>query len=230
MRITALIVAALLSASPAFAADRNYSVTTFDRVRVDGGYKVTVKTGVAPFARASGNQTALDSVSIEVQGRTLIVRRNRSSWGGYPGASTGPVQIEVGTHELNTAWVNGDGSLFIDKVKGLKFQSDVQGAGLIQIANVDADQLRVGLAGAATARLSGKALNMTAVVQGSSMLDADSLSTKDLVVTAGGPAIARANATNSAKVNGAGVASITLSGNPACTVKMTGSASVSGCD
>ncbi len=230
MRRTALIVAALLSGSPASAADRNYSVTSFDRVRVDGGYRVSVTTGVAPFARASGGQSALDSVSIEVQGRTLIVRKNRSSWGGYPGAASGPVEIEIGTHELSAAWVNGDGSLIIDKVKGLKFESDVQGAGLIQIANVDADQLRLGLSGAATARLSGTALKMTASVRGSSLLDADSLSTKDLVVTAEGPAIARANATNSAKVTGAGVASITVSGSPACTVKMTGSASVTGCD
>jgi hypothetical protein len=230
MRIPALIVAALLFSAPASAADRNYSVTTFDRVRVDGGYKVTVKTGVAPFARASGSPQALDSVSIEVQGRTLIVRRSRSAWGGYPGSAAGPVEIQIGTHELSTAWVNGDGSLTIDKVKGLKFESDVQGAGLIHIANVDADQLRLGLSGAATARLAGKALKMIASVRGSSMLDADMLSTKDLVVTAEGPAIARANATNSAKVNGAGVASITLSGNPACTVKMTGSASVTGCD
>ena len=98
------------------AADRNFGVNGFDRVRVDGPYKVRLNTGVAPFATASGSAAALDSVAIDVQGRTLIVRTNRSTWGGYPGEATGPVAITIGTHELEAAWINGSGSLVIDKV------------------------------------------------------------------------------------------------------------------
>ena len=83
------------------APQRNYSVTSFDRIRVDGPYQVTVKTNVAPFARASGTPGSLDGVSIRVEGRTLIVRADTSGgWGGYPGEGRGPVTIEVGTHDL----------------------------------------------------------------------------------------------------------------------------------
>lgn len=229
MRNSSLAIAALLTAAPAAAAERNFSVTSFDRIRVDGGYKVTLVTGVAPFAKASGSQRALESVAIDVQGRTLIVRPARSSWGGYPGEGAGPVEIRVGTHELGTAWINGDGSLIIDKVKGLKFESDVQGAGSLDIARVDADQVRIGLSGAGSARLAGKALKLTAIVQGSSQLEAADLNVKDLVIAAQGPSNAKAHATNTAKVEAAGVAAITLTGKPACTVKLVGSASVSGC-
>ena len=218
-----------MCASPAFAAERNFSVTSFDRIRVEGGYSVSLVTGVAPFAKASGSAQALDSVSIDVQGRTLVVRPNRSSWGGYPGEGAGPVEIRVGTHELAAAWVNGAGSLNIDKVKGLSFQSDVQGAGSIAIARADVDQLKLGLAGAASAKVAGKALKMTTIIRGSSLLDAEGLAVKDLVVAAEGPAIAKVNASVTAKVTGAGAASIAVAGNPACTVKMSGSSSVSGC-
>ena len=70
----AAFAALVLLAAPAGAAERNYSVTSFDRIRIDGPYQVTLKTNVAPFARASGTQAALDGVSIKVEGRTLVVR------------------------------------------------------------------------------------------------------------------------------------------------------------
>ena len=118
----AALLPAVVIATPAFAADRNYSVTSFDRIRLDGAYKVRLTTNVSPFARATGSPEALDGVSLDVQGRTLVIRSNRSSWGGYPGRQPGPVEISVGTHELAAAFVNGSGGLAIDKIRGLTFE------------------------------------------------------------------------------------------------------------
>ena len=220
---------ALALAAPAAAADRNFGVNGFDRIRVDGPFKVRLATGVAPYASASGSPAALDRVAVEVQGRTLIVHANRSSWGGYPGQQSGPVEINVGTHELSGAWLNGAGTLQIDKIKGLSFQLSVQGSGAVAIGQVDVDQLKVGIAGTGTAALAGRAGTMTAVVRGVSTLDAGGLATKDATIGAEGPATVKANVTNAAKVDGSGVATIALTGDPACTAKLTGSASVSGC-
>ncbi|WP_309603147.1 GIN domain-containing protein [Sphingomonas sp.] len=226
-----LILAALLLASaPATAADRNFGVSGFDRVRVDGDYKVNLIVGVAPFARASGSSRALDPVDVVVEGRTLIVRANRSaSWGGYPGESAGPVEVSIGTHDLTAAFVNGAGSLNINQVRGLKFEASAQGAGSIAIDKVDVDQFQLGLAGAASARLAGKALKLTAIVRGTSALDGEALSVKDAVIGATGPAIIKLTATGTAKVDAIGVASVSLIGKPACSVTIKGSASVSGC-
>ena len=77
MRIALAFFVAVAVASPATAADRNYSVTSFDRIRVEGPYSVNVTTNVAPFARASGDLRAIDRVSLRVEGRTLYVRANR---------------------------------------------------------------------------------------------------------------------------------------------------------
>ncbi len=225
-----ILAALLLSATPAAAADRNFGVSGFDRVRVDGDYKVTLTVGVAPFARASGSSRALDPVDVVVEGRTLIVRSNKSaSWGGYPGESAGPVEIMIGTHELTAAYVNGAGSLNINQVRGLKFEASAQGAGSIAIAGVDVDQFQLGLAGAASARLAGKALKLTAMVRGSSALDGEELTVKDAVIGAQGPAIVKLTATQTAKVDAIGVAAVTLTGKPSCIVTTKGSASVSGC-
>ena len=226
----ALTVAALLLASPALGAERNYSVTSFDRIRVDGPYQVTLKTNVSPFAKASGAQASIDGLSIRVEGRTLIVRANPSGgWGGYPGEARGPVTIELGTHDLSTAWVNGAGALAIDKVKGLQFDLAIQGSGAARIDSANVDQLRIGLSGAASSRIAGKALKLTATVRGASTLDAEALAVKDAVIGAEGPATVRASVSGTAKVNALGLASVALAGEPSCTAKAQGSATVTGC-
>jgi len=226
--LPALLCAAAIAA-PADAASRNFGVSGFDRIRVDGPFPVRLTTGVAPFASATGTTAALDRVSLDVQGRTLIVRTGRSAWGGYSAEHSGPVEIAIGTHELSGAWLNGAGALQINRVKGLSFDLSVQGSGAAEIAQVDVDQLRVSIAGTGTAALAGRAGMMTAVVRGISTLEAAQLATKDATIGADGPAMVRANVTNAAKVSGSGVATVALSGAPACTARLTGSATVSGC-
>ena len=227
-----LILAAFLlsAASAASAADRNFGVSGFDRIRVDGAYKVVLTVGMPPFARATGSMRALDPVDIIVEGRTLVVRtKSSASWGGYPGESAGPVEVTVGTHELSAAFVNGAGSLSINKVRGLKFEASAQGAGAISIDQVEVDQFQLGLAGAASAKLAGTVGKLTATVRGSSSLDGEALVVKDAVVGAQGPAIVKLTATGTAKVDAIGVAAVTLTGKPSCIVTTKGSASVSGC-
>jgi hypothetical protein len=227
-----LILAAFLlsGASAATAADRNFGVSGFDRIRVDGDYKVVLTVGAPPFARATGSMRALDPVDIIVEGRTLVVRtKSSAAWGGYPGESAGPVEVAVGTHELTAAFVNGAGSLSINKVRGLKFEASAQGAGAIAIDKVEVDQLQLALAGAASARLSGTAIKLTATVRGSSSLDGEALVVKDAVIGAQGPAIVKLTATGTAKVDALGVAAVSLTGKPSCVVTTKGSASVSGC-
>lgn len=227
---TAALAALLLVAAPAGAATRTYSVTSFDRIRVDGAYQVSLKTNVAPFARASGSQQALDAVSIRVEGRTLIVRADEAGgWGGYPGQERGPVTIELGTPDLANALVNGAGALNIDKVKGLKFDFSVQGSGMLTISQADVDQMRALLDGSANARLGGHAGMVNASVRGTSTFDAAALAVKDMTIAAEGPTVVRANATNSAKIDARGLTSVAITGGAACTVKTQGSATVTGC-
>ena len=227
--LTLLALASLPAAAAAPTAQRNYSVTSFDRIRVDGAYDVRLTTNVAPFARASGPSAALDGVSLNVEGHTLVIRPSSSSWGGYPGAGRGPVTIEVGTHDLTTAWLNGAGSLTIDRVRGLAFDLAIQGSGTAKIDNVDIDQMKIGISGAASARLAGRAARLTAVIRGSSLLDGEALNVKDAIIGAEGPAIVKLAVSESAKVDALGLAAVTLTGAPACAVKAQGSATVAGC-
>ena len=227
---TFLLAAGLLAISaPAASATRNFGIQDFQKVRVDGPFKVLLATGVAPFAKATGSPSALDRVAIEVRGDTLIVHTNLDSWGGYPGKDIGPVEVSIGTHDLSAAWINGSGTIAIDKVKGLKFDLSVQGSGSGDIAQANIDQLHVSLVGSGSARLAGKAGKMTAVIRGISSLDAAALATKDATLGADGAGTIAASVSNAVSVDATGPATVKLIGAPACTLRVSGSASVSGC-
>jgi hypothetical protein len=220
---------AIAAATPAAAADRTLSVTTFDKIRIDGPYKVKLTTGVSPFARVSGSPAAIDGVSVDQQGGTLIVRGNPSTWGGYPGQGRGPVEIAVGTQTLGAAFINGPGSLAIDKLKGLSFELSVQGSGSAAVADTNVDQLKIAISGVGTVSIAGTAPKLTAIVRGTSSLDASALAVKDATIGAEGPAQIRLMASNTAKIDARGVSSVDVSGGAACTVTAQGSAVISGC-
>lgn len=227
--LLAAVAAACVIAAPAGAATRNFGITSFTKVRVDGPFNVSLSTGVAPFARASGSQAALDRVAIDVQGDTLVVHNDINGWGDYSGKDTGPVEISLGTHDLSAAWLNGSGALSIDRAKGLSFNLSVQGSGIADIDQADVDQLNVNVVGTASATLAGRAGKTTAVVRGVSTLDAANLLSKDATIGAEGTAKVAANVSNSVTVDASGPSTVTLSGSPSCTLRVSGSASVSGC-
>ncbi|MEA3081448.1 MAG: hypothetical protein QOD54_1116 [Sphingomonadales bacterium] len=231
MRTFLVIAAAALASltAPASAATRNFGITGFTKIRVDGPYKVTLASGVAPFARATGPGPALDRLTVEVRGDTLVVQANKSGWGGYPGQNPGPVEVRVGTHELSNAWVNGAGALLIDRVGGLSFALSVQGSGRAEIASADADQLNVSLVGTASAKLGGRAKKLTALVRGISALDATDLAATDASIGTEGAATIDAKVTDEATIDSSGPATIRLTGRPTCTLRTGGSATVSGC-
>lgn len=223
---TAAFALALLAASPALAAERGYSVTDFDRIRVDGPYKVTLATGRSPGARAIGAPGALDAVVVEVQGRTLIVRRNGQSWGGYPGTSAGPVEVRVTGHALRSAAVNGAGSLLVDKLKGAAVDLLVAGSGSLTVAAIDADRLGVGVTGNGRATVAGKAAGAQLAVRGTGVIDAAALVVKDVKIASDGPGTVTVAATSTAGVVSHGAGEIVVTGRAACTVKATGSGTV----
>ena len=230
MRIFLLAAVALACAlaAPAGAATRNFGITSFTKVRVEGPYKVSLATGVAPFARASGSRPALDRLTVDVRGDTLVVQANKSVVGRLSRRDPGPVEVSLGTHELTNAWLNGAGTLAIDRVRGLSFAFRSQGSGAAEIAAADADQLNVSLVGTASAKLAGQAKKLTALVRGISALEAPTSPT-DATIGTEGAATVDANVTDAAKIDASGPATIRLTGRPTCTLQVGGSATVSGC-
>jgi hypothetical protein len=217
------LLALAAAATPAAAAERNYSVTDFDRVQVEGPYQVTLRTGLSSSARAEGSAGALDRISIDVQGHTLRVRPNRSAWGGYPGDRTGPVAIFLATRDLRSAAVTGSGNLDIDSAKGLRVDVSVSGSGRLGVGRVDADNLVVGLLGGGRISLAGHARQLKATIQGSGDLAASAFKAEDAQVTADTAGSVALEATRTVKLRASGTGDVQISGNASCTIEGEGS-------
>ena len=216
----------LVPAVPTAAAERLYSLTDFDRVQVDGPYQVTLTTGRSTSGRAEGSAAALDRVSVDVQGRTLRVRANRSAWGGYPGDAVGPVRIELTTRDLVSAAVIGSGSLTVDKVKGLRADLSVSGSGRLSVSSADADNLIVGLLGAGRITLGGKAKQLKATIQGSGDLAASAFTAEDAQLFADTAGTIAVGVRRTAEVTATGPGDVEVIGKPTCTVEARGSGQV----
>ena len=220
------LAAAFAAAAPAAADERTYSVTDFDRVQVEGPYRVTLVTGRPSRAVAIGSREAIERVSVEVQGRTLRIRPNRSAWGGYPGDKVGPVRIEASTRDLRAGTVTGSGALAVDRAEGLRLDFSVSGSGGIDVAQVEADRLVVGLLGSGRTTLGGAAKTMVATIQGSGDLDAAALKVEDLQLTADTAGTVAVRAARTAKVTAIGPGDVTVAGTPSCTLSGAASAMV----
>ena len=164
-----------------------------------------------------------------MRGDTFVVHNDLDSWGGYPGKDFGPVEISLGTHDLSAAWLNGSGALSIDRVKALSFDLSVQGSGAGEIGQASVDQLSVSVVGTASAKLAGQAAKLTAVIRGISTLDAAALSTKDAALGADGAATIAANVSNSVDHRRQGSSHSPPRRKPRLHLRVSGSASVSGC-
>lgn len=215
-----------ISAASASAAERRYTVTDFDRIQIDGPFEVALTTGRASSARATGSNAAIDRLAIDVQGRTLRVRASRSAWGGYPGEGGGPVKIELGTHALRSASLNGSAHLAVDKMQAMKLDVAVSGSGRITVAAAEADTLALGLLGSGRISIGGRAKNVRATIQGSGDLDAERLTAEDCNIQAETSGSIAIGIRRIAAVTSSGGGDVKIVGSPACTVKQLGSGQV----
>jgi hypothetical protein len=222
---SALVILATLAA-PAGAATRTYSVTGFDKVRIEGPYAVTLRVGPGGSAVATGDTRAIDRLSVEVNNHVLVVRTSRSAWGGWAGENPGTLTLAVTTPNLVAATVAGSGSIAVDRVRAQRFDLIVSGSGSAGVAALQADRAVMSLVGAGGITVAGKVAQTRVTLQGSGTIDAAKLASDDLEIGAAGSGNARFAARRTAKVTASGSGDIVIAGDPACTVTSVGSGAV----
>lgn len=228
LRPALLAAAAVLAASPAWAGERGYTVTEFDRVDVVGPVSVIITTGKGPSARATGTPGALDRVTVEVRSRRLVVRPIRNVWGGNPADANSPVTVRVTTFAVRDVFVSGVASVSVDKMRGQALTIWASGASSAKIAALEGDRLGLNQDGSGLISVaSGKALLAAISNKGTGQVDAGGLTTNDLTLTStsAGPTLASANRT--AKVSAFGQGPVTVTGSASCIVNAPGGTAIS---
>ena len=221
-----ILLALVLLPAPASAATRTYSVTTFDRIRVEGPYAVALKVGPGVSARADGDARAIDRLKVEVQGTTLVIRTDAAGWGGWDKATPGRVALSLTTPALSSVGVSGSGTLAIDRAKAMRFDIAVSGSGSVALGAIATDRLGVVLVGSGRVAVAGRAQQTHATLQGSGSIDATKLAVDDLQLAASGSGEAKFTASKTATVSASGSGDVTVAGAAACTVNAVGSGEV----
>ena len=208
------------------AAERSYSVTDFERIRVTGPFKVVVLADRVTAVRGSGTADALDRVRLDVQGRTLFIRLDRRNFGGTE-PNGPPALITIRAPALREASLAGSGSLSLSGMKGLRVALIVEGSGALTANKVQADRLDMGVIGSGSITTSGKALSATVTGRGAASVNAADLIVDDLTLNWESAGDGSFSAKRTAKVTSIGTGNVTVSGKPACTVTNGGNGQVS---
>ncbi|QDZ08550.1 DUF2807 domain-containing protein [Sphingomonas panacisoli] len=215
--ISALALSAL--ALPASAADRTFTITSFDRIRVEGPFDVRLTVGNAgASAKASGDAEVIGNLDIDVQGTTLVIRKGTGGW-GERGKIGGPAPvITLVTSNLRTAAVVGGGKLVATgKLRSQKLDFQINGAGSIDAQGVDSDELSVTIIGTGTVALAGRSGRARMLTNGPGTIMAIPLVVSDLVVRLDGPGETQATARFTADLTSTGLGRIVVTGGAKCT-------------
>ena len=213
-------------AAPAAAADRVFPVADFNRVIVEGPYRVHLVIGRPSRAVASGTREGLDRVSVEVNGQTLLIRRARGTWTARPGADLGPVTVALATRNLRSARTIGPGRLDIEGAAGLNVEFTVEGGGTIRAARIAAENLALALLGSGAFDLAGTARSLRGQFQGTGTVEARQLVAQEATIIANTMGNVALTVNGPAAITAYGLGEVVVGGRPACTTSGPSAAQV----
>ena len=216
----------LLLPTAASAADRTVGIGSFERLRVEGPFRVTVAAG-PPRAKVSGDRRAIDEVDVRAEGGTLVVRMGSNGWGEQPVATDAPLTVTLSAPALIGVAVIGAADVAVARMKGQRVDVSVSGTGSIALGSVEADQLNLSVIGSAGIKASAHAPKARLLTNGPGTIDAATLATDDLFVRLDGAGKTKVQARFSAQVVNTGLGRVTVVGNAKCSIKASAGGPVS---
>ncbi len=224
--ILAQAALALLAATPALAAERNYAVAGFDRLSAAGPFDVDVKVGGPVSVHVTGAQTAIDHLVVRVDGDLLRIEQVKGGWGGWPSREMGKLAVSVTVPSLRAVALAGSGNVRVDRARTPTLDLSVAGSGNLAIGMVQADIVAMKVAGSGDLAISGRAARAKASVAGSGNVRAAGLKVLDATVAVVGSGDLALTASRSATGSVAGSGNIVITGGARCTVAKRGSGDV----
>ncbi len=222
----ALVAVAGLSAcsmaEPASAADRRFSVGSFDRIRSTGSMDVKVTTGPAVSVVARGTQADLDRLEISVRDGALLIGSKPGSWSW----SREGVAVHVSVPALSGVVLTGSGGVDVNRMAAPAVELSVTGSGDLKVAAIDAPKLRASVTGSGDLAMAGRCGAGALSVTGSGDIDADALACQTLDISVAGSGNVSANASRTANVAVMGSGDVSVIGGAACTRSRRGSGEI----
>lgn len=226
MRKFAMLAAGAVAAfasTQAWAAERKFTVTSFNEIEIAGPYNVVVNVGKGQSVRAVGEADDLDRLKVEVSGNELRIGSKDRSWTDW--SRSKPINILVTVPALKAVALAGSGDMQVDRVKSDAFVASIAGSGDLTIASLTANNARFSIAGSGDLTASGSCRTAEVSIAGSGDVEISGLRCQSLAARVAGSGDITANATETAKLSVMGSGAITVSGGAKCDVSKMGSGS-----
>ncbi|MCP3734157.1 DUF2807 domain-containing protein [Sphingomonas sp. RP10(2022)] len=218
--IRLLVLALLLIPTAATADERRVAIGSFERLRVNGAFEVTVATGTSPGATVIADRGVIGDIDLHVEGNTLTVRRNTTGrWSEQTSAAVAtPVRIALTTPRLSGVAIVGGSRVTVSKLTGMRIDLAATGNGAIQAGDVQGDQLVAQLIGDGKITAAGRVATARLLANGAGAIDAAGLDAGDLNAHLDGLGTIAARARYTAQVSSTGLGTISVAGRPKCRV------------
>lgn len=223
-----LLISITAGASTAHAAERNYSIGSFDNIQIEGDLIVTITTGKGPSASASGTFRQLDALRFKRNGRTLRIQMNQDSKAKRVEDIRAPaLQIFITTSQLSDISLRGNGVVNVNMLSGRKSLYTILGSGMINAKQAQIDTLSILIRGGGNVSIDGGKINkMDAVLNGFGSINAPKLVTKILNIEHQGPANTIISVSDVANIINNGTGKIEILGKANCLIKSIGSGTI----
>ncbi len=222
-----LLLSFVAIVTPAKAAERNFSISSFEDIRILGSVNVFITTdrGVSASAEAE-NREILDRVLLRRNGGQLIVSVKPFSGDNSRFSAEEPVTVTLSTYVVKTITHSGSGTVSLDKLGGRDPRARLTGFGVLTINDVEGDTLNVAMNGGGQIVMAGEAKKGTIQLLGSSIFDGSQLTYETLELVQRGPASSHIFVEREANISNSGTGMIQIDGRPNCSVKSGGSAQI----
>lgn len=234
-RLVTLLALSSLSACNATASDtsigtRTFPISgTFDEVTLGGPDNVRVVTGGTPSIVATGRNSDLDKIEVELRGSELVVTREgggKIKLFGWNESSKDVVITVTVAKPIAAANLKGSGDLDVDQGGGDSFAAELKGSGDLTVARIMTKAAHLTLAGSGDLRAKGQADSVETELAGSGAIDAAGLIAETATVNLRGSGDITVHASKSAKVVTKGSGDVTVRGTNNCTSDKRGSGEV----
>jgi len=194
---------------------RDVPLGTFDRLKVSGPFKVAVLVSSEPaHVQLVGPPPLLADTIATIEGDTLVIRfREGATWSWDPGSGVNAV---VFAPNLSAVRLEGAAEVKIDGVRGDMFSASTDGAGTIEVRQLDVGNVQLATSGAGEITVEGSARSAAYVVGGPGSIDAKRLRVESASIAIDGAGSAYADVSKTANISVTGAGHVEVVGGAAC--------------
>jgi len=188
---------------------RNYPVENFDKIFIDGNYRVYLSHSTQPFLKIEApSDDMYDAIDVNSDGNSLKLSVKKK------GFNLNRIELRIGCPLLSELHVNGSLKLTTDGYLDVKDLDILLEGGANVDMSLKAEDINVKSEGGVILELRGVANRLNVKVSGTGHVNARELTTKDVTFRVEGVGFGSVYATNLLDVRIEGVGKVTYKGQP----------------